>query len=156
MGTIRNYLTDQIGVPATGYDTPHLSADDAKAEIGAAVKYLLKDLTGSARSDIVREIMEIVHDVANGLLPPQPQNPLDARAVTQAPRSGVTYKAYVIDTFKRDTDNWRATIRRLDGKKIRVAVPPSVRDETTTSADALTAEKAVGFAKKEIDGGGLI
>jgi hypothetical protein len=154
MGTIRNYLTDQIGVPAVGYDTPHLSADDAKAEIGAAVRYLLKDATGSARSDIVREIIEIVHDVANGLLPPQP--PLDARAVTQAPRSGVTYKAYVIDTFKRDTDNWRATIRRLDGKKIRVAVPPSVRDEFTTSADALTAEKAVEFAKKAIDGGGLI
>jgi hypothetical protein len=156
MGTIRNYLTDQIGVPATGYDTPHLSADDAKAEIGAAVRYLLKDATGSARSDIVREIMEIVHDVANGLLPPQPANPLDARAMTQAPRSGVTYKAYVIDTFKRDTDNWRATIRRLDGKKIRVAVPPSVRDEFTTSADALTAEKAVEFAKKAIDGGGVI
>ena len=36
---------------------------------------------------------------------------------------------------------------------------PTIRaivDETTTSADALTAEKAVEFAKKEIDGGGLI
>jgi hypothetical protein len=70
--------------------------------------------------------------------------------------SGVTYKAYVIDAFQRDTDRWRATIRRLDGKKIRVAVPPSVLDQTTTSADALTAEKAVELAKKAIDGGGLI
>jgi predicted nucleic acid-binding protein len=70
--------------------------------------------------------------------------------------SGVTYKAYVIDAFQRDTDKWRATVRKLDGKKIRVAVPPSVRDEYTTSADALTAEKAVELAKKAIDAGGVI
>jgi len=128
--------------------------DDAKAEIGAAVRHLLKDATGSARGDIVREIIEIVRDVADGLL--APQNPLDVRAVKQAPMSGITYKAYVIDAFKRDTDRWRATIRRSNGKKVRVAVPPSVLDEATTSADALTAEKAVELAKKTIDGGGLI
>jgi hypothetical protein len=130
--------------------------DDAKAEIGAAVRYLLKDATGSARSDVVREIIELVRDVANGLLPPQDQNQPDARAVKQPPMSGIIYKAYVIDAFKRDTDRWRATIRRLNGKKIRVAVPPSVLDEATTPADALTAEKAVELAKEAIDGGGLI
>jgi hypothetical protein len=43
----------------------------------------------------------------------------------------------------------------LNGKKIRVAVPPSVLDEATTSVDALTAEKAVELAKKAIDAGGL-
>lgn len=122
--------------------------DDAKAEIAAAVRHLLKDATGSARGDIVREVIEIVQDVANGLLP------RDARA-KQAPMSGITYKAYVIDAFQRDTDRWRANIRRLNGKKIRVAVPPSVLDEATTSADALTAEKAVELAKKAIDAGGL-
>jgi hypothetical protein len=127
---------------------------DARAEIGAAVRYLLKDATGSARDDIVREIIEIVRDVATGLLPPR--HALDARAVKQAPMSGITYKAYIIDAFKRDTDRWRATIRRSNGKKIRVAFPPSMIDEATTSADALTAEKAVEFAKKAIDGGGLI
>ncbi|WP_291685615.1 hypothetical protein [Bradyrhizobium sp.] len=121
--------------------------DDAKAKIGAAVRHLLKDANGSARGDIVREIIEIVHDVANGLLPPQhPKQP---------PMSGITYKAYVIDAFQRDTDRWRANIRKLNGKKIRVAVPPSVLDEATTSADALTAEKAVELAKKAIDAGGL-
>jgi len=31
-----------------------------------------------------------------------------------------------------------------------------VVDQTTTSADALTAEKAIELAKKAIDGGGLI
>jgi len=128
--------------------------DDAKAEIGAAVRYLLKDATGNARGDIVREIIEIVRDVANGLLPPR--HPPGVAAVKQAPVSGITYKAYIIHAFKRDTDRWRATIRRSNGKKIRVAVPPSVLDEATTPADALTAEKAVEFAKKAIDGGGLI
>jgi hypothetical protein len=69
--------------------------------------------------------------------------------------SGITYKAYVIDAFQRDTDRWRANIRKLNGKKIRVAVPPSVLDQATTTADAPTAEKAVELAKKAIDAGGL-
>jgi hypothetical protein len=142
-------MSDQI-------DWDFAGDNDAKADIGAAVRYLLKDVTGSARSDIVQEIIGIVRDVANGWLPPPQQTPPDARAVTQAPKSGITYKAYVIDAFRRDTDRWRATIRRSDGKKIRVAVPPSVVDQTTTSVDALTAEKAVELAKKAIDGGGLI
>ena len=86
--------------------------DDARAEIGAAVRYLLKDAAGSARGDIVGDIIEIVRDVANGLLPPQHRNPLDAGAVKQPPMSGITYNAYVIDAFQRDTDRWRATIPR--------------------------------------------
>lgn len=122
--------------------------DDAKAQIGAAVRHLLKDATGSARGDMVREIVEIVHDVANGHL-------LDPRAAKQPAMSGITYKAYVIDAFQRDTDRWRANIRKLNGKKIRVAVPPSVLDQATTSTDAPTAEKAVELAKKAIDAGGL-
>jgi hypothetical protein len=130
--------------------------DDARAEIGAAVRYLLKDAAGSARGDIVREVIDIVRDVANRQRAPQlPESP-DACAVKQPQTSGIAYKVYILDAFKRDTDRWRATIRRFDGKKIRVAVPPSVLDEATTSADALTAEKAVEFAKKMIDGGGLI
>jgi hypothetical protein len=129
---------------------------DAKAEIGAAVRYLLKDATGRTRGDTVREIIEIVHDVANGLLPPQHEDRLDARAAKQPRMSGITYKAYVIDAFLRDTDRWRANIRRSNGKKIRIAVPPSMRDEATTTADAPTAEKAVAFAKIAIDRGELI
>jgi hypothetical protein len=41
--------------------------DDAKAEIRAAVEYLLGDATGGARGDIVQEILAIVRDAANGL-----------------------------------------------------------------------------------------
>jgi hypothetical protein len=125
--------------------------DDAKAEIAAAVRYLLKDATDNrVRGEIVWKIIEIVHDVANEL--PSPAG----HAAKQPSMSGIQYKAYVIDTYQRDKDQWRATIRRLNGKKIRIAEPPSVLDEATTSADALTAEKAVQLAKKLIDGGGLI
>ena len=49
--------------------------DDAKAEIRAAVRYLLKGAAGSDRGDIVREIIAIVNDVARGL--PPGQDPLD-------------------------------------------------------------------------------
>ena len=50
--------------------------DDAKAEIRAAVGYLLRGATGGARGDIVQEIIAIVRQVASGLLPEQP-DPLD-------------------------------------------------------------------------------
>ena len=50
--------------------------DDAKAEIRAAVGYLLRGATGGARGDIVQEIIAIVRQVASGL-PPQQGNPLD-------------------------------------------------------------------------------
>jgi hypothetical protein len=50
--------------------------DDAKAEIRAAVEYLLRDTTGGSRGDLVQEIIAIVRDVANGQPPEQP-NPFD-------------------------------------------------------------------------------
>jgi len=124
--------------------------EDARAAIGAAVRHLLNDTAGVTRESIVRGIVEIVREVAIDT------DSSDARVVRHAPMNRVTYKAYTIDAYRRDVDRWRATIRRLDGKKIRVAVPPSVQDETTTSLDALTAEKAVEFAKKAIDGGQMI
>jgi len=50
--------------------------DDAKAEIRAAVRYLLKGAPRSDRGGIVREIIAIVNEVARGLLPGG-QDPLD-------------------------------------------------------------------------------
>jgi hypothetical protein len=41
--------------------------EDAKAELRAAVEYLLRDATGAARGDIVQEIIAIVRDAANGV-----------------------------------------------------------------------------------------
>jgi hypothetical protein len=57
-------------------DWDFAGADDAKAEIRAAVGYLLRDATGGARGDIVQEIIAIVRQVASGL-PPDQRNPLD-------------------------------------------------------------------------------
>jgi len=50
--------------------------DEAKAEIRAAVEYLLRGATGGARGDIVQEIIAIVRQVAGGL-PAEPPNSLD-------------------------------------------------------------------------------
>ena len=44
----------------------------AKAEIRAAVEYLLRGATGGARGDIVQEIIAIIRDVANGQPPRRP------------------------------------------------------------------------------------
>jgi hypothetical protein len=57
-------------------DWDFAGADDAKTEIRAAVRYLLKGAAGSDRGDIVRDIVEIVNEVARGL-PPGGQGPLD-------------------------------------------------------------------------------
>jgi hypothetical protein len=57
-------------------DWDFIDADDAKAGIRAAVGYLLDGVAGSDRGDIVREIFEIVSEVARGL-PPGGQDPLD-------------------------------------------------------------------------------
>jgi hypothetical protein len=57
-------------------DWDFAGADDAKAEIRAALGYLFKGATGTARNVIALEIMEIVRQVANGLPAEQP-NPFD-------------------------------------------------------------------------------
>jgi hypothetical protein len=57
-------------------DWDFAGADDAKVTIRAAVRYLLKGAAGSDRGDIVRDIIEIVNEVARGL-PPGGQDPLD-------------------------------------------------------------------------------
>ncbi len=57
-------------------DSEFASPDDAKAEIRAAVEYLLRGATGGARGDIVREIIAIVRQVASGL-PLERGNALD-------------------------------------------------------------------------------
>jgi hypothetical protein len=63
-------MSDQIDWVFAGPD------DAIKAQIRAAVGYLLRGATGGARADIVQEIIAIIRDVANGLPPEQP-NPLD-------------------------------------------------------------------------------
>jgi hypothetical protein len=57
-------------------DWDFASADDAKAQIRAAVAYLLNGAAGSDRGDIVQEIIEIVNEVTRGL-PPGGQDPFE-------------------------------------------------------------------------------
>lgn len=130
-------------------DLDFASDDRARAQIDAAVSYLLRDATGVAREHAVEAIVEMVRDVAS-------RRRSAEIASNQPPMSGVTYRDFVIDAYRRDVDRWRATIRRSNGKKIRIAFPPSVRDEATTSADAITAEKAIEFARRAIDIGEVI
>jgi len=54
-------------------DWNFVDRDDAKAEIRAAVEYLLRGTTGGARGDIVQDILAIIRDIANGRRP----DPLD-------------------------------------------------------------------------------
>ena len=67
----------------------------------------------------------------------------------------IHYKAYRIEAFERETDRWRTAISRLDGRPIKVAVPPGEHLVVKTSADSLTAQAAIDFAKQGIDGGGM-
>ncbi len=57
-------------------DWEFAGSDDARAEIRAAVRYLLSGNAGGARGDLVQEIIAIVRQVASGL-PPEQGNPLD-------------------------------------------------------------------------------
>jgi hypothetical protein len=57
-------------------DWDFAGADDAKATIRAAVRYLLRGTTDGARGDIVQAIISIVRQVASGPPPGHP-GPLD-------------------------------------------------------------------------------
>lgn len=80
LGTDRVYsglLQHALAKGAVMSDEFHFNGEDAaKAEIRAAVRYLLKGIAGSDRGDILREIIAIVNEVARGL-PPGGQDPLD-------------------------------------------------------------------------------
>jgi hypothetical protein len=56
------------------YDWDFSGRDDAKAEIRAAVRYLLKGAAGTDRDVVALEIMEIMRQVG---LPAEQSNPLD-------------------------------------------------------------------------------
>jgi hypothetical protein len=68
----------------------------------------------------------------------------------------VNYKQYLIETFEREPTRWRARIKRLDGRNIRVHVPQMEHASFTTPADSSTPETAVDLAKKAIDAGRMI
>jgi hypothetical protein len=63
-------------VMSDGFDRDFAGAADAKAEIRAAVRCPLSGLSGSARGDMVRDIIDMVREVVNGL-PAAQSDPFD-------------------------------------------------------------------------------
>jgi hypothetical protein len=68
----------------------------------------------------------------------------------------VTYKQYLIETFEHEPMRWRARIKRLDGRNIRVHVPQMEHASIITPADSSTPATAVDLPKKAIDAGRMI
>ena len=64
------------------------------------------------------------------------------------------YKGYRIEPFQPEPGRWRARISRLDGKKLKTAVPPTEQPFLDTM-DTVSYGHAVELAKEAIDGGGL-
>jgi hypothetical protein len=68
----------------------------------------------------------------------------------------MNYKEYLIETFEREPQLWRARIKRADGRNIRMHVPMMEHASITTSADMSTAANAAVLAKKAIDAGRMV
>ena len=64
------------------------------------------------------------------------------------------YKGYRIEPFQPEPGRWRARISRLDGKKLKTAIPPTEQPFLDTM-DTVSYGHAVKLAKQAIDGGGL-
>ena len=62
------------------------------------------------------------------------------------------YDGYRIEPFEPEPGRWRARISRLDGKKLKTAVPPAEQPFLDT-ADTVSYGHAVELAKQAIDGG---
>ena len=68
----------------------------------------------------------------------------------------MNYKEYLIETFEREPKLWRARIKRLDGRNIRMHVPMMERATIMTAADTPSETQAAELAKKAIDAGRMI
>ena len=65
------------------------------------------------------------------------------------------YKNYRIEAYQTEIRRWRARIRRLDGKKVKVAATGEQHEFLPTAAarGAMTARTAIDVAKALIDDG---
>lgn len=64
------------------------------------------------------------------------------------------YQGYRIEPFQPEPGHWRARISRLDGKKLKTAVPPTEQPFLDTQ-NTVSYGHAVELAKQAIDSGGL-
>ena len=67
------------------------------------------------------------------------------------------YKNYRIEAYQTEIRRWRARIRRLDGKKVKVAATGEQHEflPTTGARGAMTARSAIDVAKALIDDGSI-
>jgi hypothetical protein len=64
------------------------------------------------------------------------------------------YKGYRIEPFEPEQGSWRARISRLDGKKLKTALPPTEQAFLDTMK-MVSYGNALELAKPAIDGGGI-
>jgi hypothetical protein len=66
------------------------------------------------------------------------------------------YKQYEIEPFEISPARWRARVRRVDGRKIKVPVINNEVDFITTGGmESFSAEDAIAVAREMIDGGDM-
>ena len=64
--------------------------------------------------------------------------------------SGMNYKQFIIEAFEREHGKWRARVRRVNGKPVKI-VGRKTMAEFVTGIDANTAAAAMSAAMAAID-----
>ena len=67
----------------------------------------------------------------------------------------MVYKGFYVQAFEREPGKWRANIRRVDGKLVKV-VSRETLEKSTTRLDAATAVAAMVMAMDVIDAGTIV
>ncbi len=67
----------------------------------------------------------------------------------------VEYKRFVVKAFERGPGKWRASIRRADGKPVKV-IGGKKLEKTVTRFDTRTADAAIRMAMIAIDAGTFV
>src|SRR5271169_2772558 len=63
-------------------------------------------------------------------------------------------KQFIVEAFEREPGKWRASVRRADGKPVRIIARTRTKlDKFVTGVDATTAEAALRMAIAAIDAG---
>jgi len=67
----------------------------------------------------------------------------------------VIHEDYQIEAYESEPGRWRVRITRVDGAKIKTAVPKGEYPELNPPGEWLTAERAIERTKEVIDAGGM-
>ena len=75
---------------------------------------------------------------------------LDTSKISLVPLA--EYKRFIVRAFEREPGKWRASIRRADGKPVKV-IGGKKLEQSVTRFDARTADAAIRMAMAAIDAG---